>query len=146
MKYLSSVNLLIMVPRFPGLKHETIPSFYAQTEFVCVFSNANLLKEVCIISFVVMLHLTRKLSFFLVKPYRQICGKFFSQNSFRPNGVRDYRNNPQFWLNLNFGKVLLGMFACDLNLGQGTVTTTTTNSIKNWKITNYVTFPPANSL
>ena len=36
MKYLSSVNLLIMVPRFPGLKHETIPS-YAQTEFVCLF-------------------------------------------------------------------------------------------------------------
>ena len=46
MKYLSSVNLLIMVPRFPGLKHETILSFYAQTEFVCSFSNANLLKEV----------------------------------------------------------------------------------------------------
>ena len=64
MKYISSVNLLIMVPRFPGLKHETILSFYAQTEFVCLFSHANLLKEVCIISFVVILHLIRKLSFF----------------------------------------------------------------------------------
>ena len=25
-------------------------------------------------------------------------------------------------------------------------TTTTTNFIENWKITNYITFPPANSL
>ena len=27
-----------------------------------------------------------------------------------------------------------------------TTTTTTTNFIENWKITNYITFPPANSL
>ena len=27
-----------------------------------------------------------------------------------------------------------------------TTTTTTTNFIGNWKITNYITFPPANSL
>ena len=29
---------------------------------------------------------------------------------------------------------------------QKTTTTTTTNFIENWKITNYITFPPANSL
>ena len=121
MKYLSSVNLLIMV----GFLDWNTKQFQAFTHrwslFVCLFSNVNLLKEVCIISFVVMLHLIRKLSFFLVKRYRQISGKFFSQNNFRPNGLRDYRNNPWFWLNLNFGKVLLGMFACDLNLREGTV-------------------------
>ena len=27
-----------------------------------------------------------------------------------------------------------------------TTTTTTTNFIENWKVTNYITFPPANSL
>ena len=41
MKYLSSINLLIMEGFLP-LKQETIPSFYAESKFVCLFSNSYL--------------------------------------------------------------------------------------------------------
>ena len=44
--------------------------------------------------------------------------------------------------NFNFN---LG-FAVKSNQTTTTTTTTTTNFIENWKITNYITFPPANSL
>jgi len=33
-----------------------------------------------------------------------------------------------------------------INILGVTTTTTTTNFIENWKISNYITFPPANSL
>lgn len=60
--------------RFPGLKKETIPSSYAQTEVVLfVFkrtpvdhfltSDVDQIKEACIISFAVTLHLNCKPSF-----------------------------------------------------------------------------------
>ena len=39
--------------------------------------------------------------------------------------------------------VILGV---DLSIKTTTRTTTTANFIENWKITNYNTFPPANSL
>ena len=47
------------------------------------------------------------------------------------------------WQNWNTHQTALSM---NYGLGQRTTTTTTTNFIENWKKTNYVTFPPANSL
>ena len=74
-----------------------LQAFCAQTGFVCLFSNpylfdyfltsvVNEIKEACIISFVVMLHLICDLSF-SVKLSKQICGKVFSQRKFRPKGL-----------------------------------------------------------